>query len=344
MDVYKKTLHSAWNSPRPAQLPAQDNAKLKYIIQESNHKTYRYILLTGLLGAAAAQNNPLCLQKGAEVDRAWDARTVCHHTLVPFERDYLDGALGKSNEPFLNKPARFKTLSINNAVRAGRDKEALKQTIDVLSNVDRNGSAFEYLVVALRLAAQIKPSKKVAIASSSAENFKQTFEAMLQNPHQGFSLLLFSYIFLNLIRTPQSIVDVYPLNQSGSSSKQIGDIDIKDKGTKEVLLAAEVKDKNFSVYDISHAMRKAKEAGSDFCFITRQRYLDKAIFESGGKEHYIRDVITCEGILSLTSVMASRSEKGFLEKLINSALKSTNPNGNIADHVRNCFESSGVKE
>ena len=37
--------------------------------------------------------------------------------IVPFDTEVLNKALGGSNEPFLNKPARFPELSTSNAVR-----------------------------------------------------------------------------------------------------------------------------------------------------------------------------------------------------------------------------------
>jgi hypothetical protein len=97
------------------------------------HKTYKYILITGLLAKATNQSvNPLALQSGAPLAGAYDARSLCHKVIVPFEREYLSNALGGSNEPFLNKPARFTHLSDNNAVRRGSDKETLVSLIDIL--------------------------------------------------------------------------------------------------------------------------------------------------------------------------------------------------------------------
>jgi hypothetical protein len=81
------------------------------VVLQGNHKTYKYILVNGLLAKATNESiNALALQAGAPLKGAFDARSLCHNVLVPFERDFLQSALGGSNEPFLNKPARFTHL------------------------------------------------------------------------------------------------------------------------------------------------------------------------------------------------------------------------------------------
>ena len=68
-----------------------------------SRKTYKYILITGILAKASnTSTNPIALQAGAPLKGAFDARSLCHKVLVPFERDFLDNVLGGSNEPFLN--------------------------------------------------------------------------------------------------------------------------------------------------------------------------------------------------------------------------------------------------
>mgnify|MGYP000451011933 FL=1 len=80
-------LEKAWNesidfdkSTRPK---VRFASLIEFLLITSTHKTYKYILINGLLGATAG-NNPLCLQKGSGLANAWDARTVCHKILVPF--------------------------------------------------------------------------------------------------------------------------------------------------------------------------------------------------------------------------------------------------------------------
>ena len=124
--------HAARSASDAAFKPSADSEPVQQIVQGS-HLTYRYILVTALLAKTlTSEVNPLALQAGAEGDGAYDARSLCHKVVVPNERKLFLGGLGGSNEPFLNKPARFPAISVTNAVRAGRDARTLKLLIKTL--------------------------------------------------------------------------------------------------------------------------------------------------------------------------------------------------------------------
>ena len=93
------------------------------------HLTYRYVLLTNLLAKATnGRAHGLALQAGADLDGAFDSRSLCHKVVVDFDRDpnQLAGKLGRSNEPYLNKPARYTALTSENAVRRGTTAASLR--------------------------------------------------------------------------------------------------------------------------------------------------------------------------------------------------------------------------
>ena len=72
-------------------------------VLDNNHLTYKYVLFTALLAKSTDSNiNPLCLQKKSTLTGAYDARSLCHKVIVPFEMTTLRKVLGGSNEPFLN--------------------------------------------------------------------------------------------------------------------------------------------------------------------------------------------------------------------------------------------------
>ncbi len=125
-------------------------------ILRGTHKTYRYILVTALLAKATNDRiNILSLQKGDGENGKYDARSLCHKVLVPFETLKLPGCLGSSNEPFLNKPARFVSLSLTNAVRRGKDFQTLSDVIDVLSSISSSSNAYKYLKSALSVMKEV---------------------------------------------------------------------------------------------------------------------------------------------------------------------------------------------
>src|SRR5690606_38688350 len=112
--IAEKTLLSAFRE-RCTKNDEISNAVKKVL--NGGHKTYKYILVNAILAKATNNNiDTLSLQAGAPLEGACEARSLYHQVLVPFERDFLQNALGGSNEPFLNKPARFTHLSTNNAV------------------------------------------------------------------------------------------------------------------------------------------------------------------------------------------------------------------------------------
>ena len=115
-------------------------------VLRGSHKTYRYVLVTALLAKSTNEEiDALSLQAGDDSEGAYDARSLCHKVIVPFEREYYPNGIGGSNEPFLNKPARFTRLSEDNAVRRGNDMEILKIVITILSSIKSSKSAFLYL-------------------------------------------------------------------------------------------------------------------------------------------------------------------------------------------------------
>lgn len=245
-----------------------DIASIITNVLQGTHKTYRYILVNALLAKATNANvDALSLQKGDGKSGKYDARTLCHKVLVPFEKLKLPGCLGDSNEPFLNKPARFVTLSINNAVRAGKDKETLESVIKVLSQINTSEVAYLYLKSAM------------VVLISNHEDYLKKFaigDALIDVSE--FSQLVLDYIYKITNHTMEG--EVCPLvvaeleqlhlgkdykviphkvNQSGASSKEVGDIDIFDsEGT--LVNAIEVKDKTFSSQDVIHAITKFRQA------------------------------------------------------------------------------------
>ena len=143
-------LYKAYNEARNNQNLVCFHRDFIDFIIDSSHLTYKYVLFTALLSKATNPNvNPLCLQKKSNLPGAYDARTVCHEVIVPFEKNILNKALGGSNEPFLNKPARYTELDKTNAVRRGNDQELLFALCDNLPQIDDAYRCLVYLLYKL---------------------------------------------------------------------------------------------------------------------------------------------------------------------------------------------------
>lgn len=265
------------------------------------HKTYRYILFTALL--AKATNNEidiLSLQKGDGKNGKYDARSLCHKVVVPFETLKLPGCLGGSNEPFLNKPARFASLSLNNAVRRGRDFQTLSEVIGILSEISNSETAYKYLKSALfvlkKLSAEYISKFSVGDCLIDISEFSQLVldyvYSITEHSLEGEVCPLVVAQLEQMYLGKDFKVEPHKVNQSGASSKEVGDIDIYDKD-KNLVYSIEVKDKNFSKQDVIHAITKFKQAdlsASLFIYGKNVSFDEDEIFhilkEIGREGHY----------------------------------------------------------
>ena len=235
-------------------------------ILNGTHKTYKYILVTALLAKACNNKiNPLALQAGAPIDGAYDARSLCHKVLVPFERNFLSNALGGSNEPFLNKPARFTHLSMENAVRAGSDKKTLSKLIQVLSSINTSELAAKYLAFSLAVILDIakEQSKLNEIPLELNPTLLEIYDFInhfISKSNEGETCAIIvgalEKIYHLGLKEDFTVI-CHKVNQSGASSKEIGDIDVFKRGN--YCHSIEVKDKTFTVYDVEHALNKIIE-------------------------------------------------------------------------------------
>jgi SacI restriction endonuclease len=208
--------------------------------------------------------NALALQAGADVEGAYDARSLCHGVVVPIERQLLSNSLGGSNEPFLNKPARFPLISPSNPVRAGKDRELLLILHKVLSEVETSEQAFNSLCAAVQYAIARQTDRTELFPRLSADSHLKIIEfvdAFVTRSIEGQVAAIVSGTILSTYfdQFEGFEVTVHPVNQSGASSNEVADIDIKKDG--EIFVAVEVKDKQFSEQDVNHAAFKASQYG-----------------------------------------------------------------------------------
>ena len=246
-------------------------------ILTGDHLTYRYVFVTALVAKSLDQGvNCLALQAGAGLEGAYDARSLCHKVLVPFEREFLGNALGGSNEPFLNKPARYTHLSLSNAVRRGNDRETLALLCKVLPEVNTSSKAFDSLVDALSMLVSIaaKAQTTDVVVASVGDNQKAQvlllIDRLVSRSMEGESCSLAVTAVLEcLSRGPLkgAKVEVHPVNQCGASSLEVSDVDVFYEG--KLTASLEVKDKRFTKHDVGHAVSKVSAAGYDSLFFVK---------------------------------------------------------------------------
>lgn len=248
-------------------VPAALETKIEQILRHT-HLTYKYILLNGMLAKATNSDaNPLVLQAGSSLQGAFDARSLCHAVVVPFEQTVLEKRLGGSNEPFLNKPARFPQLSLDNAVRRGKDRETLERLIAVCETVNNTGDGGEALVAVLSHILKLE-SRVITFDDTRFQSFASKrailglIESLVVRSCEGESLALSVAILFELLAKAQGgnlHVFSHPVNQSGASSNEISDVDVFEADGETPRYCCEAKDKPYTRADIDHAVGKVAD-------------------------------------------------------------------------------------
>jgi hypothetical protein len=269
------------------------------------HKTYKYILINALLAKATNPDvNALVLQAGSSLPGAFDARSLCHKVLVPFERDNLFNSLGGSNEPFLNKPARFPELNKRNAVRRGKDKVILNLLCDLLSKIKSDEESYTCLCDSLYYALKasgdlLTLSDEKVLKTPTYAELSKFIKEFVSESHEGETLALAVGGLFSLLTSiyPSSLkIEVHPVNQCGASSREVSDIDVylDDK----LIYATELKDKDYHSHDVKHAIIKASNICERFIFINgpQGRLVDTT-------EHEMIDFASSQGVyLAIMSI------------------------------------------
>lgn len=269
VDNVKKTVYCAYEKAVSGEVPMDCSCKelVDYVL-DNTHLTYKYILVTALASKATDDTiNPLCLQVKSELPGAYDARSICHGVIVRFDMEVLNKALGGSNEPFLNKPARFPELSTSNAVRKGRDQSILNKLCSDLPLIDTSEKAFDGLTYALHKLLLVKAEKEklteftIGVTDTEAARLLSCINTLLRENHEGEILtLVVAGLFDQYLAQEENYeVQVHPVNQAGASSKEISDLDIYRSG--EHFVANELKDKPFTDTDMIHAADKVMQTG-----------------------------------------------------------------------------------
>lgn len=326
---------------------ASENTFLNTILL-GGHKTYKYILLTALLAKTTFGDeiDPLSLQEGDGSRKgSFDARSLGHKVIVPFEREMLNNALGGSNEPFLNKPARYEMISKDNPVRAGKDKEKLDLLVDHLSKIKQQ-DARELLEEALKILLTISRTNlsKYGTSEKLQDEMLKAKDLFLEITMKNFGgeiLALCVGSLFKLCLSNEYIVKVHKVNQAGTSSNEVGDIDLffEDK----LIFSAEAKSKDFGINDVEHALGKAKQAQLDsFYFIYNHTTPDEITVryahEVAREKNILLNINSFEKLLPILLGMCNPSDLVNIPTVMLEIAKQMNMTDDALNHVKEKIE------
>jgi hypothetical protein len=273
----RKLLEAAWDQIDAAISAPPEVLNTLQEILTAKDVTYKYILITGLLGKRSnARVHPRALQARSSLAGAYDARSLCHGVVVSFEKT-KGNLFGLSNEPFLNKPARHPEHDKDNPQL--KNKRLARLTHDLLEAVHTAGSSQvqSMLVSALRIARDqmstpVTASIEVQLNYRRVVNFVRTF---LEDTNGGSRLVAVAGTFLTLLN-PNGTVKVYPPSYADKFARTVGDIEVY---SAEALVSAwECKHRPLTPDDIHHGIKKAKDRG-----IPEYAFVHAAGFAPGGE-------------------------------------------------------------
>lgn len=239
--------------------------KITEVLTDSN-KTYRYILVNAALSKATNPNiHYRALQAGSSLDGAYDARSVGHDALVPWEKSHGE-RLGGSPEPFVNNPARHPEVDTSNRARSSNKQERLYNVLQRMEELveDSELDPLDILRQTLQAVSELE-SKTVDFESPSDAPFDVIalhIKEYLRDSGNGERL---PAVVAGIIRAYYEhagegdwTIDCEHANVSDKSSKAAGDVEIFYNG--ELHKAMEVKDKPATQSSVQHAIEKARKS------------------------------------------------------------------------------------
>jgi hypothetical protein len=234
--------------------------------------TYRYILLTNILGKATNPDIHMrSMQAGENIDvhpleaeGAYNARSLGHKVIVEWEKENGE-RLGGSNEPFLNKPARDPEFALENAARSQSAQERLYNLLETLEEKTNAGDIdpLNVLRQALYEFLQLEP-QTVDYEDPSEVPYRELEPLVKQYISTSGGGERLAAVAAGVYRTYYSqagdgwMIDAEHANTADEFSKSAGDVEVFREDS--LVRAAEVKDKPAERSDIQHAITKAREA------------------------------------------------------------------------------------
>lgn len=229
-------------------------------------KTYRYVLPTQLLAKIVnADLDSRCVQASRGGRGAFDARTIAHEVIVPFDRAN-ELVLGGSPEPYVNNPLRIAAISPEHR-DAQKNKvgwDALCRILDEVEN--RNSPQFTRSVLdhTLRCIAErlegvrvVYPApRRISLAGavdlvlaflserSGGDRFESVTSALFLVAGQRFGLF--------------SLVKRASTNAADRSAKMLGDIECVDSSGK-IVMVVEAKDRALTIRQVEDKVPGLRE-------------------------------------------------------------------------------------
>ena len=254
----------------------------------SNTKTYRYVLPTQLL-AKVADSTLDCrsLQAGADRTGSFDARTIAHQVIVPFDQSN-DRVLGGSPEPYVNNPVRVPEVSkqYRNAQRNRRGWDHLCHVLETVESTgDENFSKNvlkQVVVEVYRRLSEVRVAYPAPRRISLSRCISRIDEYLTELSGGDRLLALSSALFTVIGRRFHlySRVQRASITSSDASTGMLADLEcVAEDGA--IVLVVEVKDRALTVSQMMGKVANVREKQvSELFFVAQQGVEDQAQIDS----------------------------------------------------------------
>jgi hypothetical protein len=232
----------------------------------SSTKTYRYVLPTQVLSKMVDPSlDSRCLQATRGGVGAFDARSVAHEVIVPFDQDN-ENVLGGSQEPYVSNPLRVAEVSA--AYRGPqRDKPGWDRLCLVLARVeeekDQNFTRLVFRQILTEIYRRLS-TVRVVYGVPKRVSLRKTIEVIqifLSEHSGGDRLLALSSALFTVIGRRFGLYERVrrgKITAADQSSGMLADLECITKDGR-IVLAVEVKDRQVTISQLRAKLRTIRE-------------------------------------------------------------------------------------
>ncbi len=268
-ELVRGHLASEWLFVNTGAVPTGVDAAVRDAVHRSINsrtKTYRYVLPTQLLSKLARPElDCRSVQAGSGLAGAFDARSICHGVIVPFDRENHN-VLGGSAEPYLNNPLRIPAIQ-----PAARPAQKDKDGFDDLMKVLDYAQAHPQKIVGLVREVLNAVKDRLAMVSitypvpnrASLQQTRATVRDFLNDRTGGLRLQAVAVAIFRVIGIRFHLfneVRAGNVNAADASTRSAADLECVDE-SGAIVMAVEVKDRQLELRHIQDKLPAAREKG-----------------------------------------------------------------------------------
>lgn len=295
----------------------------------SNTKTYHYVLPTQLLSKCVNHNvDSHSIQTAYGKKGAFDARTIAHGAIVPFDKANYN-VLGGSSEPYVSNPLRCPavTADYRNQQKNKKDWDKLTRVLDFIelkNNKKVTQAVFDQILFEVH---KLLANVQVLYPTPNRISLNQTIQIVSQFTGDKSGGDRIEAVCTALFRTIGKHFDLFDevkrekVNAADASSGLVADIECWLKGS--IVLLIEVKDRSLTLAQLDSKLDIARSRKiSEILFLAEQgiKKTEEELAEKRIRDEFVsgQNVYVSNFIDFSTGILILFGEKGrayFLSKI-----------------------------